>query len=444
MPNHEAHQTQRLLIVDDERSIRVTFHDILTSQGYAVDVAADVESALALLEAHTFDAILLDIVLPRVNGIMLLERIKAYDPGVPVVMITGDPHLATATEALRLGAYDYLQKPINRRTLLHVVRRAVATRHLLAEKQALERQLAQRLEASELAFDQVVEHSADLIFALQRTGAFMVSATSLQHHLGYAREHWQDVQALLRACHPDDVEVMQQAIQRAFEGQPVYDIELRVRRLDGTWQWESLVLYPVLSGHSIGGIMRDITARKRMEQEIRHADRLALLGQLASGLAHEIGTPLNIIAGNAELIRMDVKEQGLPTAELDAIIEHVDRITRLIDKFLTLARAQELPRLPLALHEPVLDALRLLETRFSREAITVEVDMPADLPLVLGAADQLQQVFLNIFVNAWHAMPHGGAVTITAQACPERQVQWCCSDTGVGMDAAHLARACEQ
>lgn len=121
----------------------------------------------------------------------------------------------------------------------------------------------------------------------------------------------------------------------------------------------------------------------------------------------------------------------------------MDRITRLIDKFLTLARAQELPRLPLALHEPVLDALRLLETRFSREAITVEVDMPADLPLVLGAADQLQQVFLNIFVNAWHAMPHGGAVTITAQACPERQVQWCCSDTGVGMDAAHLARACE-
>src|SRR5438067_196500 len=176
---------------------------------------------------------------------------------------------------------------------------------------------------------------------------------------------------------------------------------------------------------------------------MQRADRLALVGQLASGLAHEIGTPLNIIGGNAEFLGMQLRDQGVATAELDAIIEQTERITRLIERLATSARAKDEPMAPVALHDPLTHALHLLETRFQREAITVMVDVASDLPLVWGAADQLAQVFINVLVNAWHAMPGGGSVTIVAQPTATRQVRIAFHDSGVGMDSATLVRAFE-
>lgn len=437
----------RLLVVDDERSIRVTFRDTLSKHGYEVDVAADAEEALRLLAQQTYDTVLLDIVLPRMNGITLLQQLKERDPDVPVVMITGDPHLQTATEALRLGAYDYLQKPINRRTLVHVVQRAVDRRRLIAEKKALEAQLALRLKESEAAFRQLIEHSSDIILGLDLEGHVLVVNRSLETVLGHPRHTWHHVEVLLQHCHPEDTAALQQALAQAAGSHPAGDLEVRLRRADGAWLWFSLVLYPLIREDGaifgIGGILRDVTMRKRMEQEMRHAERLALVGQLASGLAHEIGTPLNIIAGNAELLRMELGSEGTQATALRAIIEQADRITRLIERLLTLARSKEQPMQPLSLHEPLQHALRLLETRFSREAIRVHVDVPPDLPPVQGAADQLSQVFLNILVNAWHAMPEGGLLTIAARQTAEDRVRLSFRDTGVGMTPEQLAHAFE-
>jgi len=167
------------------------------------------------------------------------------------------------------------------------------------------------------------------------------------------------------------------------------------------------------------------------------------VGQLASGLAHEIGTPLNIIAGNAELLGMDLRDRSLGTAEVDAIIQHADRITRLIQQLLTFARAQDQAMATLAVQDPLTNALSLLETRFKRQGIAVRLEVPGTLPLIAGRTEQLEQVFLNVLVNAWHAMPAGGTLTIAAAETPHRTVRLRFVDTGVGMSAEVLARACE-
>jgi signal transduction histidine kinase len=98
---------------------------------------------------------------------------------------------------------------------------------------------------------------------------------------------------------------------------------------------------------------------------------------------------------------------------------------------------------PLALHEPLSRALRLLGTRFQREAITPIVEVPEELPPVWGAADQLEQVFLNLLVNAWHAMPDGGTITMHAHVRDDAHVQLMIRDTGLGMSDADRARAFE-
>ena len=190
-------------------------------------------------------------------------------------------------------------------------------------------------------------------------------------------------------------------------------------------------------------LQAEIAERQRAEQELRRADRLVLVGQLTSGLAHEIGTPLNIIGGNAELLRMDLRERDMPTEILDSIIGQADRITGLINQLLGFARAKDLPMAPLALHAPLSNAIRLLETRFRHEGITATVEVPVDLPWVWGTSNQLEQVFLNVLVNAWHAMPEGGNVTIRAEVGNDHDVRVAFRDTGIGMSAEALTRAFE-
>ena len=102
--------------------------------------------------------------------------------------------------------------------------------------------------------------------------------------------------------------------------------------------------------------IRDITARVQLE--MRYANRLALVGQLASSLAHEIGTPLNIIVGTADLLRLELGDQGIERTELTTIVEQTERIARLIDQLLTFARASDQAMEPLLLEEPLSHVLR--------------------------------------------------------------------------------------
>ena len=140
---------------------------------------------------------------------------------------------------------------------------------------------------------------------------------------------------------------------------------------------------------------------------------------------------------------MDFQAQHFPTETADAIVRQTDRITGLVPQLLTFARAKNEAMGPFSLHDPLSHALRLLETRLRREGITTTLDVPDTLPLLWGAADQIEQVFLNVLVNAWHAMLDGGTVTIKAQEMDDTRVQVAFRDTGAGMSAEALRKAFE-
>lgn len=221
--------------------------------------------------------------------------------------------------------------------------------------------------------------------------------------------------------------------------------EVLGQRKDGTTFPVGLVVSEVPLGNQrlFTGFVRDLTRRKRVEQEMQRADRLALIGQLAAGLAHEIGTPLNVIAGNAELLRLELQAQESADEYLTTIITQTDRVTRLMYQLLALARHRQPVQEPVVVHEPLEQALNLLKTRFDREAITVVVEVPADLPPVRGVAAQLEQVLLNVLVNAWQAMPCGGVITVRAWVPDARYVRVVVQDTGSGIAPTDLAHVFE-
>lgn len=128
----------RILIVDDEKSIRITLRAFLDAEGHDVDVAGDVAAALELLERDKFDVVVSDIILPRVTGVSLLKQLRESTPDVQVIMMTGEPTLETAVEAVRAGASDYLTKPVSKTAIIRAVANATTIKELTDEKRSLE------------------------------------------------------------------------------------------------------------------------------------------------------------------------------------------------------------------------------------------------------------------------------------------------------------------
>ena len=155
--------------------------------------------------------------------------------------------------------------------------------------------------------------------------------------------------------------------------------------------------------------------RRRIESDLRRAEQLASLGRFAAGVAHEIGTPLNVIGGRAETLLQRHRGDEASERGLGIISEQIDRISRIVRGVLDFARVRELRISPTDLRRTIGSVLALVEEQFAARNIHVEVSLPPALPKLAADPDQLHQVFLNVVMNAADAMPGGGRLRIAAR-----------------------------
>ncbi len=195
-------------------------------------------------------------------------------------------------------------------------------------------------------------------------------------------------------------------------------------------------------------MVREAESKLELERNLRQSEKLATIGQLASELAHEIGTPLNIISGRAELVkrRIENREETLKNAE--TILLQSGRITKIIQQLLGFVRQKRPEQTSFPIRDLLEATLDFLEPQIRRQNISVRKEIQADLPAVLGDPDQLQQVFLNIFLNAVQSMDRGGTLHLSAAAKrisregledgSRPYVETCIGDTGPGIEGAVL------
>lgn len=201
-----------------------------------------------------------------------------------------------------------------------------------------------------------------------------------------------------------------------------------------------------LKGKKIGymGIESDISEKKSLEQQIIQTEKLATVGQLSAGIAHEIGTPLNIISGNAEFLLMDMTPEDKGYNELSAIVNQTKRITRLMRQILDFARPKIISLQPIDLNILIRDVIEFVHLQFEKNKINIKTNLLQNLPLIYGDPSLLYQVFLNIIVNSFHAMPSGGDLRIQTEAeksgSGEEMVIVVIRDTGEGISPENLKK----
>jgi PAS domain S-box-containing protein len=234
--------------------------------------------------------------------------------------------------------------------------------------------------------------------------------------------------------HADDHDVVRERIQELFEGTaqgPMFEGTIMTLGGKAVDVEVSGARFVDEEGPAILIMLRDVSERKRLQDQLRRTERVAELGTLASGMAHEIGTPMNVILGRAEYLMDRVTEEPIKRG-LRTIITQVERITKVMNQLLSFARRKAPQRIPLDLRTVIEDGMEMFQERLASNQIRIKMEMAEPCPMVLADADQMSQVLLNLVMNALHAMPEGGTLRVGLEL--ERpMVKLTIVDTGHGI-----------
>ena len=289
---------------------------------------------------------------------------------------------------------------------------------------------------SEQQFRLIVEAAPNGMLLVDESGTIVMVNTSALHQFGYEKEELlgKSVEMLIPGPSRSDHQQYRTGFIKAPEKRLMGGgRELFGLRKDGGEFSAEIGLTPIQTtkGMWVVASIVDISERKRLEMQLRRAERLAELGTLASGMAHEIGTPMNVILGRAEYLLQRTADEGMKKG-LATIVTQVERITKVMNQLLTFARRRTPERRAVDLGEIVDDSLEMFQERIAHSRITVDKSIESSLPPVHADRDQLIQVLINLVMNSLHAMPEGGRLRLSLA----REGSHVClgvSDTGHGM-----------
>ena len=185
-------------------------------------------------------------------------------------------------------------------------------------------------------------------------------------------------------------------------------------------------------------IVDDITERMELEAQLAQADKLSSIGLLAAGVAHEVNTPLAVISSYTQMLAKQVRGDQRVAPLLDKITQQTFRASEIVNGLLNFSRTGAAEFTALDLNHIIEDTLKLLEHQFRASQVRLETSLEHNLPAVLGNSGKLQQVFLNLFLNAKDAMAAGGTLRVATQANGRVAVD--VSDTGSGIALEHMQR----
>jgi len=463
-----------VLIVDDDKIIREWLEKELKRNFFRTALAACGRAALEVFAKETIDIVLIDVKLPDMDGLEVLKKVKKRKPDCEVVVITGFGTQEIAIQSLRRGAIDYIEKPVKMDELYAALGRA---QEKLAEKEELsykntilviddEAQVVERMKrflvkegyeafgacngAEGLA---VIENNKiDVVITDIRMGD-MDGIEVLRK----AKEFYQDIEGIvvtsyreqelavraLRAgaadyiTKPVNLDELLISVKKAIER-----INLNRNRL---YRNRELKLSSEIISKMNEELEKRIEDRSRelnqTQVQLFQTSKLATLGEMSAGLAHEMNQPLGGISLIAKNFRKLIEREKLSKEEvesgLDDIEASVKRMSKVIQHIRTFARQDTLKFVEVDLNETVDSAIDLLGEQLRLHEIEVALELGPDLPRISGEPYQLEQVWINLITNARDALDEKGKqkrLSISTKYNPEsKTVEVAFSDNGAGM-----------
>jgi PAS domain S-box-containing protein len=458
-----------VLIVDDNVELVGSLHAALMaaelSDGSPASNAIDVVTAsrgdegLAIARTRGFEVAIVDVKLPDMSGVDLIARLRQGCPFGEVILITGFATMAAAMGALRSGAYAFVPKSFRPEELVSTVEQALAKVRLAREREELERRYRALVDLTDVL---VVGLDTTDRVALFNRKASMIAGVEPSAAAGRPfvdswipdedRLRMRETIALARAGRTQEVEtgfVDPSAIVAALSSSP----SVHARSWDGheapvrrrvRWHFsmargggdEPALLY---------GFGIDVTERRALEKRAADAEALSAMARLAMNLAHEIRNPLNaavlqlhLLGRHIDKLPVDDEFRSALRGKAKIVGDEVGRLSRLLTEFLDLARPRGIASELVHLGELVEGVLDLEQGSASARGVVIERD-PKSECVLLGDAEKLKQVVLNLVMNSLEAMKEGGILRVRAFYDGDR-IRLVVEDTGAGIEPSALAQ----
>ena len=446
-----------ILIVDDRPDNLLSLTAMLEGLDINIISASSGNEALTLLLQYDFALVLLDVQMPEMNGFEVAElmRAKKKSRTIPIIFITAfskdQEHIFKGYEA---GAVDYIFKPIEQ-TL--IVRHKVKIFCELHQARRKAQEAAETLRQSENQWQMTFDAIGDLVaihdtdFCILRVNramaeffkqepAELVGRKCYEIFCSHSRECENcPIISLKQDLRPHTAEISHPDLKKTFlvSASPIFDKE-----------------------HEFIGvihIVKDITDKKKLEIQLRQAQKMEAIGILAGGIAHDFNNILTPIVGHAELLRRQAEPESNMKNGLDIILQSTRRATQLVKQILSFSRQKNQEMITITMQPIIKEALNLLRSSLPT---TIEIRQEVDINCgpILADPTQIHQLMMNLCTNSGHAMAeHGGVLAVTL-SCRELLAEDCrrypalspgpylsleVSDTGCGMEPDLLERIFE-
>lgn len=433
-------ETASILVVDDEKGIREGCRRILMSEGYSADVAENGEEGLKSAKAKPYDLILVDLMMPVMSGLEMMEHVRQYDPEIIMIVITGFATIETAVEAMKHGAYDYIPKPFTPDQLLAVVNRGLEKRRLSLQAQRLMEERDQKLLE--------VAHEESKIHAIVNSMADGILVTNKEHQLVL----WNP--AAVKMLNLDEkldtgkdlgevikiktlVDLINKALLPDSSQYTAISEEIELTNPEKKTLMANVSVIRDRDGQDLGVVstFRDITSLKELDQ---------VKSQFVSMVTHELRAPLSAVEGylsaylsgaagnDPQMNRQMLERAKARTHSLLDLVNDLLQFSRLEGK--RIERKKEL----LDLKDILVNTVELLKNQGEANEIAISLDLPDKLPLVEADRAEMEQLFTNLVSNAIKYNVKKGKVVISANPI-NHYLNIKISDTGIGIDKEHLS-----
>lgn len=444
MIQESQHFEKVIWVIDDDETALLLAQEVLAGAGFKVRTFLDAATALATAATDLPDLAVVDVIMPGINGFEFCSRLRRLPQGaiIPILMTTSLDDSTSIKQAYQVGATNFATKPINWaievQRLHYLLKSAGIAREL--QRKELETRLAK--EDWERTFNSINDPvsilDADLKVLQVNAAATKLLGLPLESILGrHCHELFQCPAPACPEC--PAVGVLATRLPATAEGKcgpnetvfevtvsPVTDDQQRVT-------------------HFVH-VIRDLSERKKLEAELRQAQKMEAVGTLAGGIAHDFNNILMVIQCYTEMLKT---RPGLPNEDLEAILEATRRGSTLAKQLLVFSRkgAAVSRKQPVNLNELVRNVIKMLEKGLPK-MVSLHPRLPGNLRPVLANPEQIEQILMNLAVNAAHAMPAGGKLSFETRNFtptpdflrlhpglkPGDCVQLTVADTGHGMD----------
>lgn len=446
-----------VLIIDDDRQNCKTLANILTGKGYKVQTADTGKAGLKAARTKPFAAALIDLVLPDMSGLTVLEQLKEHKPGLCVCMVTDNVSVKDTAEIFSRGADDLFVKPLIIERLIHRITDAEDNRKLQRSLRLSREELLKNFQTSQvinallrIAFEDItlkeklqmtLDHLLSLpwlvferrgaIFLMDRRKEFLL----LQVQSGLAPELLKKctrlpvgrclcgrVAATAKIAFADCVDPRHEIRYEGIQPHGHYCVPIllhdevlgvvnvyiknRHRREKSEEQFLTAVantLAVIIDQH------RAEEEKKKLQNHVRQSQKMEAIGTLAGGIAHDFNNILTAILGYAALIKEDCPPESRMYSDVEQILASGKRARELVRQMLTFSRQRPNEIQVIQTHLIIKEALKMLRASIP-STIKINQHISTERTTVFGDATQIHQVFMNLCTNAYHAMRLKGGV----------------------------------